>query len=89
MPDEKYPYYCANYSSHKKMCNALDVKHCNPERCSFYIPFKKAHETLDEAYKRLNSLPPEEQARIAAKYFAGKRVWKVDLAEGVIAYDHN
>lgn len=55
-------------------CNWLSLSRCQGDGC----PFQKSLESRESSKikRRLCSLSEERQARIAAKYYAGKRPWQ-------------
>lgn len=63
------------FLNEKGGCEQLSFSRCTGEKCTFFSPEERSPD-LSGWKSRLSLLSEEEQARIARKYYGGKRPWK-------------
>lgn len=55
---------------------AMGRSYCKPEGCAFQRSWGDYKASLAKANARLQSLPEEQQAAIAKKYYRGQMIWR-------------
>jgi len=66
---------CHGLSEHGK-CMWLTLSYCKGVDCTFMKIKETYVSSLKKAQERLSTLDEKKQARIAQKYYDGKRPWK-------------
>lgn len=68
---------CGNWDKKHNQCRVLaDGRRCKPNSCEFFMTRAAISESRTNAYKRLATLPEEQQQHIAVKYYDGKMPWR-------------
>ncbi len=68
---------CGNWDRKHNRCEVLaDGRKCKPTYCEFFMTRAAITESRTNAYRRIATLPEEQQEHISQKYYEGKRPWK-------------